>query len=50
MSCSSLRLLTGKGAEAHKWLKTVADLLNEKYPGHAFEPYAQVFGAPNTMW
>ena len=43
------RIKAGKGAEARQWAKATADLLNERYPGHALEAHIEYFGAGNTI-
>lgn len=45
----SARIKAGKGEEARKWAKDVANYLNEKHPGHVWEACTEVFGAFGTL-
>jgi hypothetical protein len=40
----SMRFQSAKNVEVRQWAKATADMLNEKYPGHAVEAHAEVFG------
>jgi hypothetical protein len=45
----TVRIKAGRDVAAQEVCKAIVDLLNKKYPGHAYEAHVEVFGAGSTI-